>query len=37
MDKYIDGLDIWDEHGHRVICKGLEMIEKNFHVVERRS
>ena len=33
----IVSLGIWDEHGCRVSCKGLDIIEKTLHVVERRN
>ena len=31
----IGGLDIWDENGRKVSCKGLQMLEGDFCVVER--
>ena len=37
MEEHICGLGVWDDCGHRVICKRLEMLEDNFHVVERHS
>ena len=37
MEERICSLDVWDDRGRRVICKGLEMLEEKFHVVERRS
>ena len=37
MEECIDSLDIWDKHGCRVICKGLEMLEEASHVEERCS
>ena len=36
MEERIYGLDIWDKCGHRVICKGLKMIDDNSNVEERR-
>ena len=27
MEERIDGIDIWDKHGHRVIYKVLEMLQ----------
>ena len=35
-EERIVGLDIWGKHGHRVICKGLEMLQEDYHVEERR-
>ena len=34
MEDCIDVLDIFDEHGLRVICKGLEILEEYLHAVE---
>ena len=36
MEERIDGLDIWDDHGHRVSCKGLEILEESSHAEEKR-
>ena len=30
MENYIGGIYVWDEHGRRVICKGLETIHADF-------
>ena len=27
MEERIGGLDVWDKHGRKVICKGLDIIE----------
>ena len=37
MEERIDGIDIWDKHGHRVIYKVLEMLQQASHVQERRK
>ena len=37
LEERIGGLDIWDEHVHRVICKGLEMLEDASYEEERCS
>ena len=34
MEEWIGGLDIWDQHGHRVSCKVLEILEDAFRAVE---
>ena len=37
MEEHIGGLDVWDEHGRRVSCMGLDMLEDDFHAVEMYS
>ena len=34
MKNCIGSIDIWDNHGCRVICKGLDIIEYYYHVEE---
>ena len=36
MEQCIGDLDIWDEHGCRVSCKDLEMLNDAYHAQERR-
>ena len=33
LEECISDLDIWDEHGCRVSCKGLKILEDDFRAV----
>ena len=35
MGEHICGLDIWYDHGRRLIYKGVEMLQEDFRALER--
>ena len=37
MEERIGCPDTWDEHGRRICCKGLEILEGSYRVEGRRS